>query len=103
MTFDIFANAIYRASGARLCRGVEADERVAASMDAPIDVGLLVKLFVEVFGIHPKLPSRTASSALLTRDDFTRKLLTSRLLQTYDSQQGSKLREKISQDNAFVV
>lgn len=62
-----------------------------ASIDALIDEGLFITMFVENFGYRSKSPSETALFALLTREDHIWQLVTSRLLQSFASQQNSRI------------
>lgn len=61
-----------------------------ASLDAPIDEGLLVTMFVEHFGDRSISPIRAALSALLNKYDLTWESATARLLQDHISRQVSK-------------
>lgn len=58
-----------------------------ASMNAFIDEGMIVAMFVEIFRDCLKSPSGTALSALLTREDLTWQLVTPILLQEFVSLQ----------------
>lgn len=60
-------------------------------MYAPIDEGLLSKVFFESSGGQSKLPLETTFSTLLTGDGITWQLVAMHLLQKYASQNGSKL------------
>lgn len=56
------------------------------SMDAPIEEGLLVTVFVESFGVRSDSTLGTALSAPLTRDDHTWQIVTLQLLQKIETQ-----------------
>lgn len=74
-----------------------------ASIDTPIDKGLLITIFVESFGDWSNSAFGTALFALLTRVDHTWQLVTLWLLQKFDFQKGSRFTWERSQDKALAV
>lgn len=60
------------------------------SMDASIDQGLLLKMFVELFGILWKSFFGAVLSALLNKEDLSWQQVSTWMLQEYDSPAFSK-------------
>lgn len=74
-----------------------------SSKITPTDGGFLITMFVESFGDRSSSPFRTALPAFLTKSDFTRQLVTLRLLQELASQQASRMMRATSKDSALVA
>lgn len=74
-----------------------------ASMDASVEEGLLITMFVQSFGDWFNSPFGSALSALLTRGNLTWQLATLRLLQQLTSQQSSRLMVETCHDKALVA
>lgn len=73
------------------------------SMGAPIDESLLAIRSLESFGHRPKSSFGSAFPALLTKDELTYQSVSMPLLQTFVSQQSSKLSDELVKEMDFIV
>lgn len=73
------------------------------SMSAPIDEGLLVAMFIESFGDWSNSPFGTTLSALLSRSNHTRQMITSQLLQEFKSQRSTNQMGQTSLDEMLAT